>query len=204
MFLLYALLIGLIAGFVLGGRPAGLLELRFRWGGLMVAGLLIQVALFSDLVAERVGALGPPVYVGSTVLVLGAVARNLAIPGVGIVVAGALSNLAAIVANGGFMPASPAALASLGRSPATIYSNSAVVPDPALWPLTDIFALPRWVPFANVFSVGDVLIAVGVVVAMVVAMRRAPRPNGANDHADPAPPGPADPVRADTSIERPA
>ena len=33
---------------------------------------------------------------------------------------------------------------------------------PALQPLTDIFAVPAWVPLANVFSVGDVLIAVGV------------------------------------------
>ena len=39
-------------------------------------------------------------------------------------------------------------------------------------PLTDIFALPTWVPFANVFSVGDVLIAAGVVVVIVAAMRR--------------------------------
>jgi hypothetical protein len=203
MFLLYALLIGLVLGFVLGGRIAGLLELRFRWGGLMVAGLLVQVALFSDLVAERVDALGPPIYVGSTAMVLVAVLRNGAIPGVAIVVAGALSNLAAIVANGGFMPASPAALASLGRSPATIYSNSAVIPDPALWFLTDIFALPRWIPFSNVFSVGDVLIGLGVVLAIVAAMRRAPATPPPSAPAEPVAMA-ADPVRADTSIERPA
>ena len=44
-------------------------------------------------------------------------------------------------------------------------------PDPALWFLTDIFALPRWVPFANVFSVGDLLIATGIAVVIVIAMR---------------------------------
>ena len=45
---------------------------------------------------------------------------------------------------------------------------------PALQPLTDIFALPHPIPFANVFSVGDVLIGVGVVIVIVVAMRRGP------------------------------
>jgi hypothetical protein len=173
MFLLYAILAGLILGLLLGGRLTGLTELRFRWSGVMLAGLLVQVVLFSDAVAERIGALGPPVYVGSTAAVLIAVARNLSITGLPIVVAGALSNLAAIVANGGFMPASPGALASLGITPGAIYSNSAVIPDPALWALTDIFALPRWVPFANVFSIGDVLIGVGVAVAIVMAMRNA-------------------------------
>lgn len=177
MFLLYAILAGLILGLILGGRLTGLTELRFRWSGVMLAGLLVQVVLFSDAVAERIGALGPPVYVGSTAAVLIAVARNLSITGLPIVVAGALSNLAAIVANGGFMPASPGALASLGITPGAIYSNSAVIPDPALWALTDIFALPGWVPFANVFSIGDVLIGVGVAVAIVMAMRNAgPRP----------------------------
>ena len=41
------------------------------------------------------------------------------------------------------------------------FSNSAVLENPALAPLTDIFALPPWLPFANVFSIGDVLIGSG-------------------------------------------
>jgi hypothetical protein len=44
-----------------------------------------------------------------------------------------------------------------------------------LEPLTDVFALPAWLPFANVFSAGDVLIAVGVVIVIVGGMRRARR-----------------------------
>jgi hypothetical protein len=41
-----------------------------------------------------------------------------------------------------------------------------VLPDPRLAFLGDVFAIPRGWPLANVFSVGDVLIAVGVVVAV--------------------------------------
>jgi Family of unknown function (DUF5317) len=85
---------------------------------------------------------------------------------------GAMSNLAAIVANGGYMPADPGAMASLGMAEPTTYSNSSVVADPALRPLTDIFAMPAWVPFSNVFSIGDVIIVIGVVIVIVAAMRR--------------------------------
>jgi hypothetical protein len=180
VFILYAIVIGLVLGFALGGRLEGLARLQFRWGWVFVAGLLVQVVLFSDLVADRIGGLGVPIYVGSTALVAAAVAANLRIPGMAIVVAGALSNLVAIVANGGYMPASAAAMAALGKTPKPGYSNSSFDPNPALPWLTDIFALPRWLPSANVFSVGDVLIAAGVVVVMVVAMRSpAPAPAGA-------------------------
>jgi hypothetical protein len=152
---------------VLGGRLDGLAEVRFRWAPLALLGLVVQIALFSGLVGERVGAVGPPIYVASTAAVL----RNLALPGLGVVALGAASNLAAIVANGGYMPASAAALAASGGGVSIGYSNSAIVASPALEPLTDVFALPAGLPLANVFSVGDVLIGIGVVVTIVAAMR---------------------------------
>ena len=39
-----------------------------------------------------------------------------------------------------------------------------------LGPLTDLFAMPTWVPMANVFSIGDILIGVGSAIAVVAAM----------------------------------
>ena len=176
MFILYAIPIGLAVGLVAGGTVAPIGDIRFRWGPLMMLGLIVQLTLFSDAAAERVGDLGPALYVGSTILVVIAVIRNLAIPGLPLVATGAASNLAAIVANGGYMPASPAAMAALGKDAPTIYSNSSVVAEPALAPLTDIFALPPWLPFSNIFSIGDVIIGVGVVVVIAVAMRQGPRP----------------------------
>jgi hypothetical protein len=172
MFILYALVIGTALGLLAGGRPSGLARLDFRWPWLIAGGLFVQLVLFHDAVAAVVGGAGAPIYVASTVAVLAGVARNRAIPGIPMLILGAASNLAAIVANGGFMPAGAAAMAALGRSEATIYSNSAVIANPALEPLTDIFALPPWLPFANIFSVGDMLIAVGVAWVVVAAMRR--------------------------------
>ena len=173
MFILYAIPIGILAGLVLGGRLARLGDLRLRWAPLAVLGLLVQVVLFADPVSAAVGDAAPAVYVASTAAVLVAVLRDARLPGMAVIALGAASNLAAIVANGGYMPADPAALASVvDLSPG--YSNSVVVADPALRPLTDLYALPAAIPFANVFSVGDVLIGVGVALTIVFAMRAAP------------------------------
>jgi len=175
MFILYAVVVGLAIGLVAGGRIGSIGDIRFRWAPLVLLGFGAQVLLFSDAVAARVGDLGPVLYVASTFVVVVAVLRNSAVPGMPLVALGAACNLAAIVANGGFMPASPAAMAALGKAAPTIYSNSAVVAQPALAPLTDIFALPTWLPFHNIFSLGDAILAVGVAMVIAIAMRRGAR-----------------------------
>lgn len=172
MFILYALVLGIALGYLVGGRLEGLANIGFRWLPVMLAGLAVQIALFGPL-EETIGTLGTPLFVGSTVAVLVAVARNVRIPGIALVLVGAISNLAAIVANGGIMPADSGAVALAGIQMDAGFTNSAIVPDPALRPLTDIFAIPAGIPLANVFSPGDVLIAVGIVVAVVAGMRRA-------------------------------
>lgn len=179
MFVLYALLVAIPLGLLLGGRIERLGETHVRWAPLAIAGLAIQLVLFADPVAAVVGDAGPPVYVTSTALVLAVVLANLSLPGVPVIALGAASNLVAILANGGWMPADPAALATAGETIGDGYSNSIVVADPALRPLTDIFATPAWLPLSNVFSVGDVLIAAGLAWAVVAAMRRVVRPGTA-------------------------
>ena len=169
MFVLYAIPLGILAGYVLGGRLDRLGGLRFRWAWLAMLGLLVQVMLFSDPLAAVVGDAGPAIYVASTASVLVAVLRNVRIPGMAVVALGASSNLVAIVANGGYMPADPAALAAIGGIEPG-FSNSLVIADPALWPLTDIFALPAWLPLNNVFSVGDILLGIGIGATIVLAM----------------------------------
>ncbi|OGO55623.1 MAG: hypothetical protein A2V85_12655 [Chloroflexi bacterium RBG_16_72_14] len=174
MFMLYALLIGLAVGLLVGGRLDGVAALRVRWAPLLVGGLVAQVVLFSEPVTARVGELGPLLYVASTLAAAVAIFRNWAVPGMSLVAAGASCNLVAIIANGGYMPASPEALAALYRVEAAGYSNSALVPDPALPWLTDMFAMPAWLPGANIFSVGDVLIVAGIATVIALAMRRHP------------------------------
>jgi hypothetical protein len=175
MLLLYAIAIGLVCGLALGGRPGHLGRVHIRWAPVALAGLLFQAALFSPPIASRVGDAGPALYVASTVLVLAALLRNLPIPGFAVIAVGAVLNLTAIVANGGRMPASPEAFTALTGQPAvptTDFSNSVITAhDTQLAFLGDIFVLPRPIPLANVFSIGDVVIALGAAVFFVVAMR---------------------------------
>jgi hypothetical protein len=173
VFILYAIPIGIVAGYLAGGRLEQLGALRLRWAPLALIGLAIQVLIFSEPLGGLVGDAGPAVYVASNAIVLIAVLRNVAIPGVALIAIGAACNLAAIVANGGWMPADASAIASVGGLPAGA-SNSIVVADPALGPLTDLFALPAALPLANVFSVGDVLIGAGIAVTIALAMRTVP------------------------------
>ena len=170
MFMLYAILLGLVVGVATRGRLGALGQLQFRWWPLAVGGLIVQLVLFSPL-AEGVASVGPLVYVTSTAIVAVAVLTNIRQNrGFAVVAAGALCNLAAITLNGGFMPVTPEALAESGRTAATGYSNSLASAQPALDMLVDRFVLPSGLPWANVFSVGDVLIAIGIALVIVTTM----------------------------------
>ncbi len=170
MFILYAVVAGLVIGLASGGTPARLGRLQIAWAPVIAVGLVLQVLLFSTAIGDALGTVAPPVYVVSQVIVLAAVWRNRAIPGMPVVLLGGAANLVAIVANGGYMPVSPDALVALGRPPTDGYVNSRLVEGVVLAPLTDIFAMPGWLPLANIFSVGDLLIGVGVAIAVVAAM----------------------------------
>jgi hypothetical protein len=174
MFMLWAIPAGILAGFAARGHLGALTDFHFRWGGLAVAGLLVQVVLFTQAGDDLAGGFGPALYVLSTLAVFVAVLRNVRVPGMVIVTLGSISNLAAITANGGAMPADPAALALAGLDGPGAHTNSVVLADPALRLLTDIFAIPASWPLANVFSAGDVLIGVGIVVVIALAMRARP------------------------------
>ena len=175
MFLVYALAAGVLLGLLGRGRLSALGEVRFRLGTVALAGLLFQVLLFSEPVVQRVGSWGPPLYVASTGAVLVALLANLRLPGFPLIALGATLNLVAIVANGGQMPASPEAYAALtghAAVPSDDFSNSALQGPSTAFPfLGDIFAVPPAIPFANVFSIGDVAIWAGVIVFVARTMQ---------------------------------
>ena len=130
MFILYAIPIGIVAGLLTGGRLGRLGELRLRWVPLILLGLAVQVAIFTDAVGRAVGDAGSGDLRGvRDAIVFVAVLRNVRVPGVALIAIGAGCNLAAIVANGGWMPADPAALASIGGL-GSGYTNSIDRPRP--------------------------------------------------------------------------
>lgn len=190
MFILYAVFAGLIIGLLSGGSAGRLGRLRFRWRLVIALAMLIQMAIFATTLGEALGGAAPLVYVATNFAVLAAVAVNLAIRGLVVVLVGGMSNLLAIVANGGYMPVSMGALDAMGLRPTGAFSNSVLREDVHLVPLTDIYAMPTFLPAANVFSVGDVLIGVGTLVAVVTAM------HGIGPFVDPATGGDDEPSSA--------
>jgi Family of unknown function (DUF5317) len=172
MLLLVAIGIALALMPVMHGDLRALAMMRVRLAGLVPSALVIQV-LVVTVFPGPASALRLSLFLGSYLLGLVFVYLNLRLRGLWLVGVGAFLNLLAIVSNGGVMPATRGALATAGIRPAGgIFANSASVAHPHLWFLGDVFAIPSSWPLANVFSVGDVLIAVGTGWAILAASRR--------------------------------
>jgi hypothetical protein len=150
------------------GRLGALADLRLRRPGLALAAIVMQVAIISVLPAGSHG-LHRAVHIASYLL-LGAFAwSNRRVAGVPIIALGGLLNFVAITANGGVMPASRKALASLPQvATKGDFANSQVLAHPKLQFLGDVFASPSSWPVHNVFSVGDIVLFVGVTVLLHV------------------------------------
>ncbi len=146
-----------------GGRLGRLADLRLRAVGIFYAAIGLQLVafpagLFPWSVGDRVATV---MSLCSYAMLAAGTAVNRRIPGTPLIGLGLASNVAAMLANGGHMPASSAALRSLGRVEHGVHANSVSLAHPHLPWLIDRFATPRWLPLASVFSAGDVLIVAG-------------------------------------------
>jgi hypothetical protein len=115
-------------------------------------------------------------FVYSYVLLLGFVALNFSRPGIAIIGFGLLLNFIAILANQGWMPITPETLLRSGSIPGDVVMGEWVPgtkdillhrTDVRLYGLTDRLV---WDPISGViraFSVGDVVIVVGVLITLV-------------------------------------
>jgi hypothetical protein len=172
--LVAAIVGGLVAGYALGGRLANLEHLRLRAPWLVLLALAVQLVVFSPLSEGAGDTAIVATHIASYALILTFVVANLRTPGIAIAGAGTALNALVIVANGGLMPATRAALAFAGIPAAAEPHNNSAVADAGvrLVFLGDVMAVPEWVPLvANVFSIGDVLIAVGVAWLVAAGMR---------------------------------
>ena len=150
-----------------GGRLGALAEMELRATWLVLAGLGAQILVIS-VFPDGAGVLHTGVHLASYACIAAFVAANWTrVPFVWLIALGGALNLVAIAANGGVMPADPDALAAAGIvTPEGEFSNSTAVSDPKLLFLGDVLYLPSSWPVHNVFSVGDVLILAGALLAM--------------------------------------
>jgi lipoprotein signal peptidase len=163
-------------GLVLGGSVGRLADLPLRAPWLFLSAIVLQVLAFpvGILPWRTHDAVASVLWVASYGLLLVAAVLNRRLTGVPIVALGMLLNLAAILANRGTMPVRIEAMHDAGRVAVT-HANSTALADPALPWLVDRWAAPNWIPLANVFSIGDVVIAVGAAVIVLAGMGVRPR-----------------------------
>jgi hypothetical protein len=170
MVLALPIAVAIVSAYVWGGRLGRLATARFRWVELFYVAIGIQIVAFpaSFLPWETSDGLGRVLWLTSYAVLCVAALLNVRVTGVPVVAVGMLSNMAAVLANGGHMPALPGALRAAGEA-SGIHFNSAEMASPHVSWLADRWAAPDWLPWANVFSVGDVVIAVGVIVIVFAA-----------------------------------
>jgi hypothetical protein len=173
MALVAVVLVGAVTlGWVLGGRVRRLGRLPLA--GWPLAALAVVGQFGGDLAAKATGGLGYVAgSVAATALVLAFCVRNRTLHGVPLVTAGLLLN-ALVVASNGAMPVSAAAARRAGVDvwpmiAGTDPRHTLVGPHTALQPLADRIPLP--LPrFPEVLSVGDVLVAAGLALLVVMGM----------------------------------
>lgn len=182
MLILASVLLAIVAVPLTGGRLRLLAELRWRAPWLVLAALVTQVVVLE--VAGLPDLVAPVAHVATYLMAAAFVWVNRRVRGLPLLALGAASNGVAIAANGGTLPSSAAARQMAGLDATDGFSNSDVLADPVLGFLGDVFAVPSWVPLANVFSIGDVLIVVGAAWVIHAATHRPqPSPGYAPRHA---------------------
>jgi hypothetical protein len=140
-------------------RRLGQLRLRHTWlVWLALADQIVVISVLPDLGVYSDGA-----HLASYALAFLFALLNSRAVGTWVVVIGGTCNLIAITANGGIMPATVSALRASGwRATPGHFANSAALPNPRLAFLGDVFSTPPWFPVHSVFSIGDVVIVLGV------------------------------------------
>lgn len=173
MVLLWAILLGLLIGLMRHRGLAHLAQLKLRAGWLVLLAVLLQILILP------LGSGSKPIvtwgmeffHIGSYLFLLLFAVLNYREKALWLMALGMLANFIVITVNGGHMPASLDALRTAGRTATVkklltdgVSGNVILMSETTkLNFLGDIFWLPSWVPFANAFSIGDLLLGIGVI-----------------------------------------
>jgi hypothetical protein len=158
--------------------PAQIAAIQLRWAWLALLALVLQWPLLrAPAGPTRALAVQQALFLLSHLALLIFVWRNRRQPGFLVVGLGVACNLLVILVNGGFMPITPETLARInpGSSPEWWpigshygHSKDIILGQGAtrLWFLSDVLVLPPPFPWPTAFSLGDLLIAAGIVLLL--------------------------------------
>lgn len=170
--LTFALALGVACGLLRGGTLAALSAKpwRFVWLAPVAFGLQLVVVYGLGSYGHReVGAL---LHLTSYAALGVLIWANRMAAGTWIIGLGLTLNFLVIAANGGYMPVSPEALLAQGEGALAALPSGTILAgskdilleraDTRLWFLSDVITVP-WLPFwQRAFSIGDVVLAVGL------------------------------------------
>jgi len=180
MILALAVVVGLAASLVRhrGGTFHRIAAIPLHSAWLALLAFVLQWPLLQAPAGpvQRIG-VQQALFLLSHLMLLSFVWRNRQLPGIQIVGLGVMCNLLVIAANGGLMPITPETLVQINPGSTLAqwpigahygYSKDIILlrEDVRLWALSDILVIPPPFPRFAAFSLGDLLIAVGIVVLL--------------------------------------
>ena len=162
MLVLVASVLAVLSAGLLGGQLSALVHVPLRASWVPLTALLMQVVIL-QVVQSGPRPLLVAIHILTYLMAAWFIWLNRTVPGLLLLAVGAVSNGVTIAVNGGTLPASAWAMAAahIEKDP-TVFLNAGTIAHPVLGLLGDNFAWPAPLPFANTFSVGDVLIVTGV------------------------------------------
>ncbi len=167
MIMVAGLALILISVWQCGGQFTRLGSIRPVGLSIAALALLIQLVILNVLSTVLPTAAAEGLHLMTYAMAASFVVLNRKIRGLPWVAVGGGMNLFAIAANDGIMPASPWALTMAGHPlVATDFDNSQSITHAKAWFLGDIFPWPHPLPLANVFSLGDIVLLVGIALVL--------------------------------------
>jgi Family of unknown function (DUF5317) len=155
-----AIVVALAIPLLTRGSYKRLVGVDWKLGWLLFAGLGIQIALeYVTIPREHWHDLGFGLLVASYVLILGFLARNFVLKGIGIVILGITLNFVVIVVDQGMPFKVPAAWAHESWVQPTVKHHPRVSSDKLVF-LSDIIVLKS--PWDTALSIGDIILTIGL------------------------------------------
>ncbi|WP_027365799.1 DUF5317 domain-containing protein [Desulfotruncus alcoholivorax] len=178
-FLIILVLVALIV-LLLGGKLKNLTYIRFKFAWLALLAITVKIVSIAGFFDDYgLSYLIPVLRAASMILILAFIGFNINLRGMPLVLIGLLSNALVIWANGGKMPVSEnyarlafsakeiTELAAGNNIDSFVLANS----NTKLNFLGDVLPMPEWIPLTKLFSIGDILVAIGAAIFIVYYLK---------------------------------